>query len=263
MKFFILTDLEGTACVYSWKQTGPEGNLEEYKQAKIWMTEEVNSCIEGILEIVKNPEIVVWDGHGPGGIELSVLHKEAKIATRGLRCPYTLDEGYDAMIMIAQHAKAGTPDANLCHTYSSRYVYRYWLNGKEIGEIGLRAYLAGYFNIPVILVSGDEAACNEAKELINNVVTVSVKRAIASEIVISSTPEKAREMIKDGIKKAIENMKKIKPLKISPPYVFRAEFLSSGTVYHYTGLNKEIKKINEYTIEIKGENFLDVVSIFA
>ncbi|MCM8768036.1 MAG: M55 family metallopeptidase, partial [Candidatus Omnitrophica bacterium] len=265
MKYFILTDLEGTSGVYKWSQVGGESaNSEEYKLAKIWMTKEVNASIEGILEKDKDAEIIVWDGHGPGGIEIEHLHPEAKLIPRGdIRCPYTLDQGYDAVIMIAQHSMAGTPKGNLCHTYSSRFIYRYWLNGREIGEIGLRAFVAGYFNIPVILVTGDDATCKEAESFIPEVETVCVKKAIHHQLAITLHPEKARKLIKEGTKRAIEKIGKIKPIKINPPYVFKAQFLNSTTTYHFTHSYSNIKKIDEYTIEIKGDDLLETVKIFA
>lgn len=261
MKFFILTDLEGTGGVYKWSQVS-QNSPEEYKKAKELMTKEVNACVEGILEVYPGSEIVVWDGHGSGGIEFSELHPEAKLIPRGFfRVPYTFDEGYDGLFMIAQHSMAGTK-GNLCHTYSLK-VYRYWLNGKEIGEIGLRAYLAGHFNIPVLFVSGDDYACEEAKNFIPGVETVEVKKAMHNELAILTNPEKVRKMIKNGVKKSLGRIKEIKPVKTSPPYTFKAQFLATSIIKEIVFSHPEIKEIDPYTVEIKGDNFIDVVKNFA
>ena len=261
MRFFILTDLEGTAGVYKWSQV-TETSSEEYRQAKIWMTEEVNSCVEGILEVMPDSEIIVWDGHGHGGIEITRLHPEAKLIPRGfIRAPYTFDQGYDGIFMIAQHAMAGT-GGNLCHTYSLK-VYRYWLNGKEIGEIGLRAYLAGYFGIPVLLVSGDDYACREAKEFIPDVEVVEVKKTIHNELAILISQQKANKLIKEGTKRVLGRIDKIKPVKIPPPYTFRAQFLSTTVIKGIIHSNPQMKEIDPYTVEISGEDFVSVVGHFA
>lgn len=261
MKIFILTDLEGTAGVTQWSHVGvgSEGPAEEYRQAKLWMTGEINSAVEGILEKDAKADIVVWDGHGSGGITLEHLHPGAKLIPRGFfHCPYGLNEGFDAMLMIAQHSKAGTPKGNLSHTYSLN-VYRYWLNGKEIGEIGLRSYLAGYFNIPVILVTGDEAACEEARSLIPGVEVAAVKKAIHQELAVTLHPQKACDLIRDATRRAVVKLTQIKPIKIPGPYVLRAQFLTTRVVEEITFLRREARKIDALTVEMQGDDLLDVI----
>jgi len=264
MKFFILTDLEGVAGVTSWSQTGPKENREAYQKACQWLTGEVNAAVAGILQADPEAEVVVWDGHGAGGIVTESLHPEARLIPRGfLRSPYTLDETYDGMLMVAQHARAGTPFACLCHTYSSHSIYRYWLNGQEIGEIGLRGYVAGALGIPVIFVSGDRAACEEAACLFPGVQTVAVKRALHQELAITLTPEKACSLIRQYAAKAVQEIEKMKPVLPPPPYIFRAQFLTSALTEQFCSLYRELTRIDEFTVEIKGNNLIEVTRAFA
>ena len=67
MKIYILTDLEGVAMVSRFSQTREEG---PQKQAAMrLLTQEVNAAVDGILDVDADAEIVVWDGHGTGGLE--------------------------------------------------------------------------------------------------------------------------------------------------------------------------------------------------
>ncbi|MCM8768833.1 MAG: M55 family metallopeptidase [Candidatus Omnitrophica bacterium] len=264
MKIFILTDLEGAAGVTRWFQADPGANKEAYLRACHWLTGEVNAAVAGILEVEPKAEVVVWDGHGAGGILLEELHVQAKLIPRGfIRSPYTLDEGYEAMLMVAQHAKAGTPRATLCHTYSSQSVYRYWLNGQEVGEIGLRAYVAGALGVPVIFVSGDQAACEEAQSLIPGVETVAVKKGLHQELAITLTPKKACELIQSAAAKALNQKEKVKPVFPPPPYTFRAQFLHTNVTEEFCALYRQLARVDAFTVETKGENLIEVTRPFA
>ena len=81
MKIYILTDLEGVAMVSRFSQTREEG---PQKQAAMkLLTQEVNAAVDGILDVDADAEIVVWDGHGTGGIDALAFHPKAKLIARG------------------------------------------------------------------------------------------------------------------------------------------------------------------------------------
>ena len=70
-KIYIMTDMEGVAGVIDFENwCGPSGRY--YELAKELLTLEVNSCIEGLFEGGVE-EIIVLDGHGPGGINIKLL----------------------------------------------------------------------------------------------------------------------------------------------------------------------------------------------
>ena len=181
MKIYIVTDLEGPAGVNMWVQTR-EGATPENLAAKHLLTAETNAAIDGILDANSDAEIIVMDGHGSGGLIFELLHPRAKYIMHGVR-----DAGYnsfadaalyDALMFVGQHAMAGTPAAPLCHTFSSRSIEYYKLNGQFIGETGYIAALFGYYNVPAIFLSGDDKACIEAKSHVPNIVTVPVKEGL-------------------------------------------------------------------------------------
>jgi D-amino peptidase len=93
-----------------------------------------------------------------------------------------LDETFDGMVMIGFHAMMGTPDGVLNHTQSSKSENRYWYNGVESGELAQNALIAGHFNVPLIMVTGDEATCREAHQFFGeDIVTVATKKGFARE----------------------------------------------------------------------------------
>ena len=94
---------------------------------------------------------------------------------------YFPKNGIDALLFIGQHSMAGTPNGNLAHTMSSKFVEYYKLNDHFIGEFGLRAAIAGELGIPTIFISGDNLACLEARNLIPNIVECPVKKSLGLE----------------------------------------------------------------------------------
>ena len=160
MKIYIMTDLEGPAMVSRWDQTRDyEDDPGRKRRAMRFLTREVNAAVDGIRETDPDAEVVVWDGHGSGGIDTTLFHRDAKLISRGpIQPPYHLDFSYDALFFVGQHAMAGTPQANLCHTYSSRTIEYYKINGQPVGEFGARALMAGTMDVPTVFISGDDKA---------------------------------------------------------------------------------------------------------
>ena len=77
----------------------------------------------------------------------------------------TLDRGYSAIAFVGQHSMANVRNGIMAHSFSSLGIQNLLLNGRSIGEIGMVSALAGHFNIPVILLTGDTAAVEEIRTL--------------------------------------------------------------------------------------------------
>ena len=233
LKICILTDLEGVSGVVTFENHSyPTGKY--YEQSKILLTKEINAAVEGALE-AGTTEIIVWDGHGSGGINIDYIHPEAIVImgrfSEGL---FKLDPSFDAFMFIGQHAMSNAPNGNLAHSFSSRTINNIWLNGKLIGEIGAMTLYASYFNIPTIFLSGDDVACKEIEELIPNIETVAVKKGLGLNVALNLSPETARLKIKEGIKKAIEKINQIKLYKVKPPYEVVIEYKNQESAENKT-----------------------------
>ncbi len=244
MKIYILTDLEGVAMVSRFSQTREEG--PEKQVAMKLLTHEVNAAVDGILDVDPDAEVVVWDGHGSGGIDVLEFHPGAKLIARGpIRPPYYLDETYDALFFVGQHAMAGTPNAPLSHTYSSKSIEYYKLNGAQIGEFGCRAAMAGSFNVPTVFISGDDKAVAEASALIPNIYGVETKQGLGQELALHLSPKRSREFIRKTAAEACRNVDKIGPLEIAPPYEQEIRVLEGSSIDGY--LRRGAVKIDDRT----------------
>jgi len=196
MKILIAVDMEGITGVTTWDQVTP--GHAEYARFRRLMTQDVNAAIRGVLETGAQ-EVLVADGHWNGSnILVEELDSRAKLNT-GSPSPFSMmqgiDESVDGVIFIGYHARNGSPNAILDHTWSSKTVANIWLNDLLTGEYGLNASLAGHFGVPVIMVSGDQTACAQVTELLGDVETAVVKTATGRFAAECLTAQAAQELI--------------------------------------------------------------------
>lgn len=259
LKIWIMTDLEGVAGVFSFDEyANPKGRW--YDLSRRLLTQEVNAAIEGALEQGAK-EVLVVDGHGYGGVNLDELHPEARLlGGRPLPLPWGLEKGFDAAFIIGQHAMAGVEKAHLSHTESHTAIQNAWINGTKVGEIGIIAALAGHFNVPLVLVTGDRAACLEAKSLIPEVETVIVKEGVSHGAAISVTPVKARRMIREGAKAALAKRGLIVPHKVKTPVELIIEFTEDAkSSAEHLSQRPGVKRVDTRTIKIEEEDMFEVL----
>lgn len=231
MKVYVMTDLEGCAGIPSWHDYGaPEHRWYEY--ARELVTLEVSAAIQGCLDAGAD-EILVIDGHGHGAINPVLLHPEAKLLFgRPMGYPFGCDDTFDAAMMVGQHAKSNTDGGHISHT-GSFAVEEDSINGVSVGEMGKNMLFTAYFGVPVVLVCGDVAAEEEAKALVPNIETVAVKEGLKrgracgltgeengrfNGAAIHIHPTKARELIREGARRAIERVGEIERFWLEPPY---------------------------------------------
>lgn len=250
MKIYISTDMEGISGIVNFEQTGRDSRNAEYEKSRMLLTEEVNAAVTACKEAGAE-KIVVMDGHCSGfNFLVDRLHPDAEYVIGGTRkelFPGLAEEKFDGMILLGYHAKSGTENAFLDHTMSSRSWYGYWVNGVEMGETGQAAIMGGLLGIPVILVTGDIATCEEASRLLPGIETVAVKKAFSRTCGQIIPPQKAREMIKDGIKKALGRIREFKPFSIKFPATIKIAFQSTETADQYEA--KGWKRLDGTTVE--------------
>jgi len=120
----------------------------------------------------------------------------------------------------------GTPDGVLNHTQSSKTENRYWYNDVESGEIAQYAAIAGYYGIPVIMATGDEALCREVRKFLGeNCVTVATKKGFSREAAELYPFEETRKALYEGAKKAVAAIPECRPYILSTPIRIKEEYL--------------------------------------
>jgi len=227
-KIYIETDLEGASGVYKFTQTR-ETDTPAAREAREYLMGDIAAVVRGLRDGGAT-EILIIDGHGNQTFIPHLLEPGAKYLTglpRTEPFPY-LDETYDGLVQLGLHGMMGTQDAVLHHTQNSRTENRYWYNGVESGEIAQNAAIAGYYNIPTILVTGDEATCREATKFLGpECVTVAVKKGIHRESAILYPFAETRKALYEGAKRAMANLPKCKPYKLATPVQVKKQRLEA------------------------------------
>ena len=227
MKVYINTDLEGIGGFVDWEEADIKtGRGIAY--TKDILTAEVNAAIEGVLLEDGAAEIVVQDGHGGGywgaNIIAEALHPRAALIQGKRNAEITgLDHSFDLFMGIGVHSMAGTKNGVMNHTISPQ-IMNYRINGVLVGEIGIWAALAGYYGIPVGMVSGDYWAVEEAKALLGDVETVAVKKGLNLFTAQCMNPLEARELIRQAARSAVAGRERFKPYKVEAPAEIEIEF---------------------------------------
>lgn len=248
MKIFVMVDMEGISGICRASQVSQEG--AHYQVARKYLTLDVNACVDGCFAGGAD-KVVVRDAHG-GGHHLIWEELDSRAEYIQGASPIERMPGIkscDGLILLGYHAMAGTPQAILEHTMSSKSWQNFWMNGKKCGEIAIDAGIAGDHRVPAIMVSGDDKVCKEAGRFIKGVITVQVKQGLDVEGGILLPKEKAHELIRAGAAKAVEACRKIKPYKVKAPVTMRLELVSRGRI---PVARKHVKVIDGRTYDVVG-----------
>lgn len=229
LKVYISVDMEGIAGVAASDQVRADGN--DYHMARMWTTQEANAAIQGALDAGAT-EILVNDSHGNmRNIIAHELNPAARLISgtpKPLGMMQGIDETFDAAIFIGYHARAGTIDGVLDHTYFGAAVHALRINELEVGESELNAIIAGQFGVPVVMIAGDRAVCEQVKNILGDkVVTVPVKEGIGRYAANSLVPSEAQKKIRENARIAVDIRGEIEPFLLLGPYRFQVDFLYS------------------------------------
>ncbi len=230
VRIYVNTDLEGISGVYKFSQTREKDTPLNIQACEYFM-DDVAAVIRGLRDGGAD-DIVVLDGHGSQVVIPHLMEPGATYVTGrprpGAGNLSLLDSTFSAMVMIGFHAMMGTPDGVLNHTQSSKTENRYWYNGVESGELAQNAIIAGYYGVPVIMVSGDVATCREAVKFFgSNIVTVPVKKGLSREAAALYPFDETRQALYDGALKAMSIISTCKPYKIEFPAKVRMQYLNT------------------------------------
>lgn len=228
MRVFISADIEGISGVVNKSHTSPQGH--DYHRARTLMTNEVNAAIEGAIEAGAQ-EIVVNDSHGPmTNILLESLNPKASLITgtpKKLGMMEGIDSDYDAVFLVGYHGRMNTPGV-LSHSYYGIAVSNITINGKDAGEFFINAAVAGFYKVPVVLVTGDNVLSDEVGEVNPKIERVIVKEARGRYTAKCLSPELAHKAIKEKTKEALKNLQLIPPVEVTEPITMEVSFLNSG-----------------------------------
>lgn len=177
MQVYISADMEGISGLVDAGDVQPGG--ADYERGRVMMTEDVNAAVRGALAAGAT-RVLVNDAHGPmRNILPDQLHPAAHLVRgrpKAMGMLEGLDASFDAALCVGYHARAGALGV-LSHSFMGHEIEDMWLDSRETGEIGLAHATAAALGVPVVLLTGDDAACAEMTDWDPRVETVPVKRA--------------------------------------------------------------------------------------
>lgn len=229
MKVFVSVDMEGATGIVHNDQLMP-GKFDFARGRKL-LTGDVAAAVGAALSMDEVHHVLVCDGHGsmrnlliedlPANCEVVVGPASSKTLCQS----EGLDASFGAVLYVGYHARAGSKDAVLPHTWIGSVIHEVRVNGRVFGETAINAAIAGEFGVPVVFVAGDDAVCREAKaDLGEDLVTVSVKRATGPKAAVCRTPAATAADIRLGVLQAIESIPRRKPFRVAGPVEFRIAF---------------------------------------
>ena len=225
LKIYISVDMEGSGGVVTDHQLGPDGF--EYQRFREFMTDEAIAAITAAKEAGAT-EILVSDSHG--NMENLLIEKfpaDVRIIRgrpRKLGMMAGIDSTFDAVFFIGYHASTNNPDGVRAHTFSSATLTRIAINEKEMTEGSWNAAIAGHFNVPVVMISGDDAAVAEVRSQIGQIEGAVVKNNLGFHSANTLTPQASQQLIADKVKAAIGRLREFKPFKIALPLTLDITF---------------------------------------
>ena len=223
MNIYIMTDIEGISGIYCREQVMRD--QDRFGEGRSRMTADVNACAAG-LKAAGAEKVYVRDCNGGSfsliydqlsdDIDYAVCGEVGQDRFYGI-------EDCDAAVFLGYHAMAGTSGAVLEHTLNSTCIQNYWVNGRKVGEFAIDAGILGDKGIPVIMVSGDDKLCAEARSFSPEICTAQVKRGISCFGSVLLPPKQAYKVIFDTAREACNRIGEILPLVFDKPVCLRAE----------------------------------------
>jgi len=252
VKVFIVTDLEGVTGVFKFRQTR-EKDTREFREAMELLMGDIAAVAEGLKQGGAS-EVFVIDGHDGGNNFIPGCMVSGVRYITGVPRPKPLcglDESFDGIVLLGFHAMNGTPDGVLHHTQNAAAECRYWYDGIERGELYQSSVAAGHHDVPVILVTGDEAACREARELLgDDLPTVAVKKGVGREAAILMAPEDTRPLLTAGARRAMAELPNRTPLKPDFPINLRIRSIGPDDADPATPWFAERKRIVHHGLDV-------------
>jgi D-amino peptidase len=233
MRVLISADMEGVTGV-----TFPEDveyGATRWESARRLLMSDVNAAIDGFFRAGAT-EVVVNDAHST---KRNLLIEDLDVratAIIGMHKTLGMLEGIretDAVAFVGYHTSAGRQGI-LSHTYLGETIVQVLLNGSDVSEGRMNSLLAGEFNVPVVLVTGDDLTCDEAKAWAPQAQLVAVKTCIDRYTALCLPPSVTASMISNAAADSLKSAIAVEPTK--GPFTFEVTFDATHPVNACTAI---------------------------
>ncbi len=257
LKVYISVDMEGVVGTVTNDQLGPAGF--EYARYREFMTRETLAAINAAKEAGAT-EILVSDSHGNGeNLLIELFPADVRIIRswpRRLHMMAGIDETFDAAMFIGYHASTSNPRGVRAHTFSSARLTRVALNGKEVTEGAWSAAIAGHFKVPIVMMSGDDAAIEEVRSLVGPIEGAETKKALGFHSANTLTPQASYELIGKKVKAALGRLSDFKPYVVSGPVTVEVSF-KNYTQAEAASFLRVIERVDSHTIRYRARDMVE------
>ncbi|MSP48941.1 MAG: hypothetical protein EXQ95_06400 [Alphaproteobacteria bacterium] len=259
MRFYISADIEGIVGVVNRPETKTDGF--DWQRARLWMTESVIAAAEAAID-AGTTELIVSDSHGTGmNILIDRLPRQVQLVRSWPR-PLGMMQGievgrFDGAMLIGYHTGSTHLTGILGHSFYGALVREVRLDGRVVSEGGFSAAIAGHFGVPVVMISGDDAFCEETRGLIGDVEAAVVKWAYGTLSARSMVPEAAYALIRDKVRTAIARRKEFKAKPLKAPIALEITMKHRLPVEHLSYM-KFFERVDAYTIRYAGQDMEEI-----
>jgi D-amino peptidase len=257
MKVFIAVDMEGIGGLVQWD----DAQLDLQRRL---MTEEANAAVRGAFSGGAG-EVLVGESHGNMRNLLPELLDSRASFLSGQPKPANhmagVDGSFDLALFVGYHARAGTLRGVMAHTFAG-HVFSLAFNDVELGEIGADAALCGSYGVPVGLVTGDRAACEEAVSLLGNVKTVAVKEGVSRSAARCLPVGAVRKLVEETAADAVRHASDFQAFALKGQVVVRVVFTNPSFADTLEHLDF-VRRVDGRTIEVEGEDYLKAFERFS
>ena len=257
LKVYISVDMEGVVGTVTGDQLGPGGF--EYQRFREFMTREALAAVQAAKEAGAT-EIVVSDSHGNGeNLLIEMFPPDVRIVRswpRRLGMMGGIDATFDAVIFIGYHASTDNPTGVRAHTFSSARLTHVAVNGVAFTEGAWNAAIAGHFGVPVVMISGDDAACAEVSKVVGSIETAVVKQSLGFHSAKTLTPEASYKLIAEKVTAGLARRAEMKPLVIAKPVTLEFSFKDYLPVEVLSYL-KGVERAGSHTIRYRAADMAE------
>ncbi|MEQ8148160.1 M55 family metallopeptidase [Streptomyces sp. OP7] len=232
MKILISADMEGATGV-TWPADVLPGT-PQWERCRSMFTSDVDAAVRGFLDGGAD-EVLINEAHWTmRNLLLERLDERAEMLT-GRHKSLSMVEGVqhgdvDGIAFIGYHAGAGM-EGVLAHTFLANSITGVWLNDVRASEGLLNAHVAAEYGVPVVLVTGDDVACEDALGYAPEALKVAVKDHVSRYAAVCRTPARTAADIHAAAKEAAALAVRHEPARGGPFTVaveFDAEHLATS-----------------------------------
>ena len=224
MKVFVAVDMEGTTGLERLEEIfrGLPG-FDTFRQV---MAGDANAVVRGAIEGGAT-EVVVSDSHGymcnihPDDVLPGVQLRRGQLQRTWCQAK-GLEGDCDAVIMIGFHAKSGTENGILSHTWITGFR-DVRVNGNSVPEPSLNTLLAGDMGVPVIMLSGDDLVAVQASPVLGDIEYVQLKKSVGFFEGDHLPIDRTRKLLRESAKRAVKSARNRQPVVLKGPVTIEVD----------------------------------------